>query len=82
MITIDANAMVVGIMNPVYSKMCASMALQRYIHKEKKRKNEKVRINVNPSDDLPSISIIKGFVAAYQFEARVNRGSQLTATGS
>jgi hypothetical protein len=48
----------------------------------KKRKNEKVRINVNPSDDLPSISIIKGFVAAYQFEARVNRGSQLTATGS
>lgn len=35
MITIDANAMLVGIMNPVYSQMCADMALQRYIHKEK-----------------------------------------------
>lgn len=40
MITIDANAMLVGIMNPVYSQMCADMALQRYIHKEKKGKTK------------------------------------------
>jgi hypothetical protein len=44
MITIDANAMLVGIMNPVYFQMCADMALQRYIHKEK-RKSEKVGIS-------------------------------------
>ena len=52
-ITIDANAMLVGIMNPVYFQMCADMVLQRYIHKEK-GKDEEVEINENPNDKLPS----------------------------
>jgi len=49
MITIDANAMLVGIMNPVYFQMRADMALQRYIHKEK-RKVEKVGISKARND--------------------------------
>lgn len=47
MITIDANAMLVGIMNPVYTQMCAEMAL-----KETKGKVVKVGINGNPNDEI------------------------------
>jgi hypothetical protein len=62
MVTIDANAMLVGIMNPVYSQMCANMALQRYIHKENKGRVKRSELVKTQLMKLPSISIFKCFV--------------------
>jgi hypothetical protein len=54
----------VGIMNPVYSQMCADMALQRYIHKENKEKMRRSELVETQVIKLPSISVFKCFVDA------------------
>lgn len=66
MITIDADAMLVGIMNPVYSQTCAYTALRTYIHKGEKEESREGRLELLESRmmGLPSTSISKCVVNA------------------